>query len=91
MKNLPFEVTEDALIVMGVAIGLDQIESVLGIVILSIQIALILFKGGKLVYNKIKNKDYTGAIETVKDTVDKVEDNVKKIEEIKNNGGHKRS
>lgn len=85
MKNV-LEISEDALIVMGVVISIEQIETILGIILLSVQIALILFKGGKLIYNKIKNKDYVGAVKTAKMTVEQVTDNVKKIEEIKKNG-----
>lgn len=77
MKNA-IEITEDVLIVMGVTISLDNIESLLGIIILGFQIALILFKGGRLIYNKVKNKDYTGAIDTAKDTAEKINEVVKK-------------
>lgn len=78
MKNTVLEVTEDALIVMGVAMSIDQIKTILGIVLLCIQIGLIIFKSAKVIYNKVKNKDYDGAIKTATDTVDKINEEIKK-------------
>ena len=56
MKHIHLNVLEDVLIIGGVTISLPQIETILGIVILSFQILLILWKKGKRIYKAIKNK-----------------------------------
>lgn len=48
----------DALIVLGAYIGLSQIETILGVIILSFQILLIIYKGVFKIIEKIKNKQY---------------------------------
>ena len=59
---------EDVSIALGISIGVEQIESVLGIIILCIQIAWILGKFGYSVYKKIKEKKYS----EIKQDVDQV-------------------
>lgn len=85
--NNAFEIIEDSLIVFGVAFSLEQIETILGIVILSVQVVLILVKTGIAVYKKVKNKDYTGAIKDVeegKNQIDVLMDKNKKDADNKN-------
>ena len=65
-------VFEDGCIILNTAIGLSQIESLLGIIILSFQIILILVKGIKLIINHIKNKDIDKAIEETENLVEKL-------------------
>ena len=57
MKQFHINVLEDALIVGGVTISLSMIQTILGIIILSVQVVLILYKTGKTIYKAIKNKD----------------------------------
>lgn len=73
-------VFEDGCIILNTAIGLSQIESLLGIIILSFQIILILVKGIKLIINHIKNKDIDKAIEETENLVEKLNE---KKDEIK--------
>lgn len=54
MKHL--NVLEDVLIAGGISVSLPMIETILGIIILSVQVLLILFKCGKRIYDAIKNK-----------------------------------
>ena len=78
MKLNAIEGVEDVCIVLGVAISLDQIETIFGIVLLSIQIGLILWKGINLIYKHVKNKDYKQAIEQVQKTTNDIKDVVDK-------------
>ena len=72
MKHI--NVLEDVLIAGGVAISLPMIESILGIIILSVQVFLILWKAGKKIYQAIKNKKYDEIDDTLKETQDQLED-----------------
>ena len=72
MKHI--NVLEDVLIAGGVAISLPMIESILGIIILSVQVILILFKAGKKIYESIKKKKYDEIENTLKETQDQLED-----------------
>ena len=76
MKNISqiLNVAEDVLIVGGVAISLPQLETIFGIVLLSIQIILILVKGAIKIYNHVKNKKLEDAIKDVEDTQKEIED-----------------
>lgn len=59
MKHLNVNTFEDCLIASGITISLIDIQTILGIIILSFQVILILIKLGKRVYNAIKKKDIT--------------------------------
>ena len=72
MKHI--NVLEDVLIAGGVAISLPMIESILGIIILSVQVCLILWKAGKKIYKAIKKKKYDEIENTLKETQDQLED-----------------
>lgn len=67
-------VIEDVTICAGVSFGITQIETILGIVILSIQILLIVGKGAYKVYQYWKNKQIEKIPETVNNTVDELND-----------------
>ena len=69
---------ENATIALGVAFGISNIESVLGIILLSLQVGLILWKVGYKVYLRIKYKQLD---KIQKDT----EDAMNELEQIKNN------
>ena len=75
MKQL--NIIEDVLIVAGVSISLIDIQTILGIIILSVQVVLILFKGGKRIYDAIKKKDtkeIESALEETKDALENLKD-----------------
>ena len=70
-------IIEDVLIVAGVSISLIDIQTILGIIILSVQVVLILFKGGKRIYDAIKKKDtkeIESALEETKDALENLKD-----------------
>lgn len=69
---------ENATIALGVAFGISNIESVLGIILLALQVGLILWKVGYKVYLRIKYKQL--------DKIQKdIEDAMNELEHIKNN------
>lgn len=80
MKHINANLIEDGLIVGGVAISLPMIQSILGIIILSFQVVLILYKGISRIVKAIKNKnpkeledalnDTKGELENLKDKTD---------------------
>ena len=75
MKQL--NIIEDVLIVAGVSISLIDIQTILGIILLSVQVALILFKGGKRIYDAVKKKDtkeIENALEETKDALENLKD-----------------
>ena len=72
MKQI--NIIEDVLIVSGIAISLVDIQTILGIIILSVQVCLILFKGGKRVYDAIKKKDTKEIESALEDTQHALED-----------------
>ena len=84
--NNVINITEDVLIVGGVAVGVAQIETILGIVLLSVQLLIILYKGLSLIIKHVKNKDYNSAVDQAKDTIDKIEETIDNSSVIKNNG-----
>lgn len=65
---------ENVLATLGMTIGLSQMESILGIIILVIQLIFILWRSGLAIYEKIKHKklnDVTDILEnTSKDIID---------------------
>ena len=75
MKQL--NIIEDVLIVAGVSVSLIDIQTILGIILLSVQVALILFKGGKRIYDAVKKKDtkeIENALEDTKDALENLKD-----------------
>ena len=76
--NVKLEVIEDTFIVLGVAISIDQIKTTLGIILLVLQIALILYKGIKLLVKHIKEKDVQGAIKVIDDTAQQLDNVINK-------------
>ena len=81
MKHVNTNVLEDCLIASGVTISLMDIQTILGIIILSFQVILILIKLFKRVYNAVKNKnvdELTDAINDGKDELQNLSDNVSK-------------
>ena len=72
VKNIT-NIMEDVSIVFGVTIGLSQIQTILGIIILVFQIILIIYKCGLKIYERIKNKDAKGIETDLKETIDELE------------------
>lgn len=65
---------ENVLIILGTTFGIQQIESILGIVILILQVLLVLYKVGYKVYLKIKEKKYDEIDDVVEEGIDNIED-----------------
>lgn len=72
MKHI--NVLEDVLIIGGVTISLSMIQTILGIIILSVQVVLILIKAGTKIYNAIKNKKIDDVEDALNDAKDQLED-----------------
>ena len=72
MKNIT-NILEDVSIVFGVTIGLSQIQTILGIIVLTFQVILIIFKCGVKIYNHIKKKDVDGIQSDIEETIDALE------------------
>ena len=66
-------ITEDVLIVCGVAISLQQIYTIFGIVLLAIQICLIIAKGIIKVYQHIKTKKLEEAVKDIEEAQSEIE------------------
>lgn len=65
---------EDVLIGVGLAVSIEQIQTILGIVILSFQIVLIIVKTGMKIYQKIKDKKYSEIEQDIEDAKKEIED-----------------
>ena len=74
MKHINLNVLEDVLIAGGVAISLPMIETILGIIILSVQVLLILWKAGMKIYDAIKKKKYDEIDDALEGAKDQLED-----------------
>ena len=73
-----YNTIENTTIALGVAFGISNIESILGIILLGLQVGLILWKVGYKVYLRIKYKQL--------DKIQKdIEDAMTELEQIKNN------
>ena len=66
-------VIENISIALGVSLGIAQIETILGIILLVFQIILILFKCGRSIYLHVKNKDVDGIQNDLEDTIKQIE------------------
>lgn len=60
------------LITIGAMIGLSDIESLLGIIILCVQIVWIFVKIGIRIYDNVKNKNMNGVVDDIKDLHDEL-------------------
>lgn len=77
---------EDLSICIASIIGLAQIQTILGIIILCFQLVLILYKMCKKIIDKLKKKDYT-INEDIEQGIKELEEYQKYLEskEVKNN------
>lgn len=81
--NNKIDILFDSLIPVGALVGISQIESIIGIILLVLQIILILYKGIYKVVMKIKNKNYKGISSDIQETINALED-LKESESEKN-------
>lgn len=58
MKKV-FDACETGLNVLGVAIGVSDVESILNVILLIVSIAAILFRAGYAIYQHVKEKNYS--------------------------------
>lgn len=72
MKHI--NVLEDVLIAGGIGISLPMIETILGIIILSVQVILIFYKLGSRIYKAIKDKKPKDVEDALNDAKDQLED-----------------
>ena len=72
MKTIT-KVVEDISIAVGVVLGVQQIETILGIVLLIFQIGLILFKVIRSLIEHIKKKDLDGIEQDLQDGIEQIE------------------
>lgn len=89
MNNLKvLNIVEDGLIALGIGVtlSLEQIYTIFGIVLLSIQILLILTKGVIKLINYLKQKKIEEAVATIEETQKEIEDVTGKKEH--GNGQH---
>lgn len=65
---------ENVLIGINACLGIASIESLLGVIILVIQILLIIYKCGVKIYEKVKKKDYKGITSDIEELKENLED-----------------
>lgn len=70
MKTL--NAIENVLIVGGVALSIENIETLLGVILLAFQIILILWKLGLRIYEHIKNGKYNDVTEDIQKGIEDV-------------------
>lgn len=68
---------ETSLIFVGLTIGITNIKDILGIIIIALQVAIILYKAGVSIYKKVKARNY----DEILADLDKAQ---KELEELKN-------
>lgn len=75
------EKLENLLVAINSVIGLSQIQSILGIIILSFQAFIIILKAYEKIKEHIKKRDVKGIITTIEETTQQLEDIKEKIDE----------
>ena len=79
MKKL--DSVENALIILGSVVGIANIETLLGIILLVVQICLLIFKGILLIRDKLKKGDTKGAIKEINNLSEDLKNITKEKEE----------
>lgn len=74
MNGKANNIVDSVLIALGVTFGLNEIESLLGIIILSVQILWIFVKVGIKIYHNIKDNNASGVADNIKDLHDELVD-----------------
>lgn len=80
MKHI--NILEDVLIVGGISISITMIQSILGIVIMSVQVILILIKAYVKIRDAIKKKN----TDEIKQVIDDTQEQIKRLSESEKNG-----
>lgn len=75
------------MIVLTGAVGIQQIESIIGIISVSLSVLWILFKFAFKVYQAIKNKDYSNLENYINKTKEDLEKIKEDLESRGENGG----
>ena len=65
---------ENLTVVIGTALGLSQIETLLGISLLIVQLGIVLYKGIYAIIKHIKNKEFNEVIDDLENIKDELED-----------------
>lgn len=73
---------ENCLVGVGLAMGIGNIETILGIVLVCIQICIILGRTIVAIIDKAKNKDYNGIEEDLRKTEEEMKEYYKYLEEL---------
>lgn len=73
MNKTTNNIIESALMILSGGISIEMIETILGIIILVLDICWIIGKGAYTIYKKVKEKKYSDAIQAVKDTAEELE------------------
>lgn len=68
---------ENALVGVGLTIGIANIKDILGIVLIALQVTIILYKAGVSIYKKVQARNYDDILADL----DKAQ---KELEELKN-------
>ena len=74
MKHNVLNILEDVTIAGGIAVSLPMIETILGIIILSVQVILIIYKATMKIIELMKKKKYDEIDDALEDTKDQLED-----------------
>lgn len=74
MKHNVLNILEDATIVGGVAVSLTMLQTILGIIILSVQVILIMYKGIRKIIDLVQKKKYDEIDDALEETKDQLED-----------------
>ena len=80
MKHI--NILEDVLIIGGISISITMIQSILGIVIMSVQVILILIKAYVKIRDAIKKKN----TDEIKQVIDDTQEQIKRLSESEKNG-----
>lgn len=70
---------ENLTVAIGTALGLSQIETILGIIILCFQLVIILYKGIYLIVKHIKNKNFGAVIDDLENISESLDDIKKEV------------
>ena len=71
---------ENLTVVIGTALGLSQIETILGIILLVVQLEIVLYKVIYAIIKHIKNKEFNEVIDDLENINDELEDIKKDVE-----------
>ena len=74
MNHNVLNILEDVTIAGGIAVSLPMIETILGIIILSVQVILIIYKATMKIIELVKKKKYDEIDDALEETKDQLED-----------------